>query len=294
LQKTLVFSSLVRDTVNRTGEYRLDTAGKGLNVCRVLCQLGKNVVHITQLGGALRPLYLELCAADSLNVQWVESYSNIRLCYTLIENAQTPSAPRRITELVEESEEVGADTEKELLRKFSSLLEKCSSLIISGTKARGFSDVLIPEMVNRAGAEKRTVILDLKGDDLIKSLPFKPQIIKPNLDEFLSTFAPELPCENTAAVKERVKKICEGLYDEYRCEIVLTRGKEPVWYTENGKMFEYVFESVPPLNSTGSGDAFTAGLAAAFGDGACLPEAVAEGARCGALNAALLKPGVIR
>jgi 1-phosphofructokinase/tagatose 6-phosphate kinase len=75
LQKTLVFSGLLPDSVNRTEEYRLDASGKGINVCRVLTQLGKEACHLTQLGGALRPLFLELCERDGLRVEWVESSS---------------------------------------------------------------------------------------------------------------------------------------------------------------------------------------------------------------------------
>ena len=288
LQKTLVFPALIPDTVNRTGEYRLDIAGKGLNVCRVLGQLGKEACHLTQLGGALRPLYLELCAEDKLKVEWVESSSPIRLCYTLIDRGQ-----KTVTELVEESEKVGEGTEQRLLEKFSKLIVDCSTLVISGTKAEGFSDSLIPEMVNKAKTENRRVILDVRGKDLIESLPFKPDIIKPNLEEFISTFAVD-STGNIGDVKKRVKKICAELYDEYRCVVVLTRASRPVWYAEKGELEEYSFESIEPLNSTGSGDAFTAGLAAALEDGATLTGAVAEGARCGALNAAQLKPGVIQ
>jgi len=39
---------------------------------------------------------------------------------------------------------------------------------------------------------------------------------------------------------------------------------------------------------------FTAALAAALEDGASLEQAIAQGARCGALNAMLLRPGVIK
>lgn len=303
LQKTLVFSALVPDTVNRTGEYRLDVAGKGLNVCRVLTQLGKEACHLTQLGGALRPLYLELCAEDKLKLEWVESNSPIRLCYTLVDLGQTQAGGKKtVTELVEEPERVGEGTEQRLLEKFSLLLHEHSSLIISGTKAAGFSDALIPEMVGQAKAEKRRLILDIRGNDLLSSLPLRPEIIKPNLVEFISTFAPEMFFQNNVAnidnveekvVKEKVKKICAELYDEYRCALVLTRGSDSVWYAEKGELAEYAFEGFEPLNSIGSGDAFTAGLAAALEEGASLRKAVAEGARCGALNAALLKPGVI-
>ena len=290
LQKTLVFSSLVRDSVNRTGEYRLDVSGKGVNVCRVLTQLGKEACHLTQLGGALRPLFLELCGKDGLRIEWVESYSPIRFCYTLIDREQ-----KTVTELVEESEKVGTKTEELIFETFSKLIPAYSALIISGTKAKGFSDNLIPKMVRTAREHGCRIILDVRGQDLLNSLPLGPDVVKPNLYEFISTFAPEMLSEkNTDTVKRAVGKIWAELYEKRQCALILTRGAEPLWYAEKGELAEYAFESVEPVNTTGSGDAFTAGLAAALEEGASLAEAVAEGARCGALNAALLKPGVIR
>jgi len=290
LQKTLVFSSLVADSVNRTGEYRLDASGKGVNVCRVLTQLGKEACHLTQLGGSLRPLFLELCDRDGLKVEWVESSSPIRFCYTIIDIEQ-----KTVTELIEESEKVGESTGELLFEKFSKLIPAYSALIISGTKAKGFSDNLIPQMVKTARERGCRIILDVRGQDLLKSLPFGPDLVKPNLYEFISTFAPELLSEkNTNAVKKEVGRIWAELYEKNPCALVLTRGDEPLWYAEKGELAEYAFKNVEPLNTTGSGDAFTAGLAAALEEGASLADAVAEGARCGALNAALLKPGVIR
>ena len=293
LQKILVFPALVRDTVNRTGEYLLDVSGKGVNVSRVLTQLGKEVCHLTQLGGVFRPLFLELCGQDGLRVEWVESSSPIRFCYTLLERTE-----KSVTELVEESERVGEGTGERLLEAFSRLIPDYSALIISGTRAAGFPDTLIPEMVRQARAKGCRVILDVKGQDLLASLPFGPDIIKPNLYEFASTFAPELVSQNSikggAEIMERIGKIWKELHEKYPCRLVLTQGAASVWYAEKGELEEYRFQPVEPLNTTGSGDAFTAGLAAALEDGASLRDAVAEGARCGALNAALLRPGVIR
>ena len=293
LQKTLVFRGLVMDTVNRTGEYRLDAGGKGIDVCRVLTQLGKDCCHLTQLGGILRPLFLELCEKDGLKIEWVESSSQIRFCHTFLDREK-----KSVTELVEEAERVGEGTEERILEAFSRLIPEYSTLIISGTKAAGFSGKLIPEMVRLAKTRGCRIILDVRGQDLVRSLQFGPDIVKPNLYEFASTFAPELISQNSikdrANVKERIGKIWAELYEKYPCGLVLTHGGDPVWYAEKGELAEYATESIEPLNTTGSGDAFTAGLAAALEEGASLREAVAQGSHCGALNAALLRPGVIR
>jgi len=304
LQKTLRFSSIISGAVNRTGVHRLDVSGKGINVTRVLTQLGKKTVHLTQLGGGLRPLFLSLCEQDGLTIEWVESGSQIRFCYTILTESDGA-----VTELVEESEAVCAGTEQRLLEKFDFLFQDTSldlkCLIVSGTKAAGFSETVIPSVVRKAKEKGLRVILDIKGKDLVESLKCGPDVVKPNLFEFAATFAPDLIRDNDfaandAAAKERIKSAIMNTAQKYGCRIILTNGSQkimaclPSGRQDRDKFFEVEFEAVKAVNSIGCGDAFTAGLAAAFEDGADFREAIGEGARCGALNAALVKPGVIQ
>jgi len=296
IQKTLRFSSIIPGAVNRTGVHRLDVSGKGINVTRVLSQLGKKAVHLTQLGGVMRPLFLSLCEQDGLSVEWVESESQIRFCYTVLTESDGA-----VTELVEESEAVSAGTEQRLLEKFDSILGaspdlKC--LVISGTKAGGFSDRVIPCMTRKAKEKGLRVILDVKGKDLIESLKYAPDVVKPNLFEFAATFAPDLVKDNdfdvdNAEAREQIKSAVADTARKYGCKIILTNGSRKILAVDGGKFFEVEFEAVKAVNSTGCGDAFTAGLATALEDGADFHEAIGEGARCGALNASLVKPGVI-
>jgi 1-phosphofructokinase/tagatose 6-phosphate kinase len=169
-------------------------------------------------------------------------------------------------------------------------------VVISGSKAAGFSDSILSEMVRKAKANAVKVILDIRGKDLVESLPWKPDVIKPNLYEFASTFAPDLVAEisESPGLKSRIQTICKELISKYETQIILTRGAGAIWYMENDELLEYPVDHCEPLNTTGSGDAFTAGLASALEDGLSLREAIAEGARCGRLNAVLLRPGVIR
>ena len=293
LQKTLRFSSITPGAVNRTGVHRLDASGKGINVTRVLTQLGKKAAHLTQLGGVMRPLFLSLCEQDGLSVEWVESGSQIRFCYTVLNDADG-----EVTELVEESEAVCDGTERRLLEKFDTILGasldlKC--LIISGTKAAGFSDTVIPCMTRKAKERGLRVILDIKGKDLIESLQYEPDVVKPNLLEFAETFAPDLITGNDlTAENERIKSAIKDTARKYHCRVILTNGSRKILAADRDQFFEVEFEAVKAVNSTGCGDAFTAGLAAALEDGAHFYEAIGEGARCGAKNAALIRPGVIR
>jgi len=297
LQKTLCFPSIYPGTVNRTGNHRLDASGKGINVTRVLTQLGKNCLHLTQLGGIMRPLFLSLCEQDGLSVRWAESESQIRFCYTLLSDNDGA-----VTELVEESEPVHPGTEERLLDKFNDILahtEGLDWLIISGTKAAGFSDAVIPAMTQKAKEKGLKVILDIKGKDLTGSLKYQPDIVKPNLFEFAADFAPELIRNNELTAiddlaKERIKTAMSDMAQKYKCRVILTNGSRKIIAADAGGFFEIEVRPVKAVNSIGCGDAFTAGLAAALEDGAGFHEAINEGCRCGALNAALVRPGVVR
>jgi 1-phosphofructokinase family hexose kinase len=286
LQKILCFSSITRDTVNRSRMHRFDAAGKGLNVCRVLSQLGKEAVHLSPLGGETRPLFLELVRREGLALRWVESGSPIRFCYTLIDEGDNS-----VTELIENTAAVEAGTEERLREAYEELLPDCSMVVIAGTRAGGLSGDLVPFMVRRAKEAGRKVVLDLWGGDLLASLPYGPDVIKPNLAEFTATFIPG--CTEVPG-REQVRELCLRLCGEFHCAVVLTRGAEAVWYAEEGAFAEYPFSPAAKIvNTTGSGDAFTAGLAAALGDGQNLREAVAGGARYGGLNAGFLQVGTI-
>ncbi|MCL2440972.1 MAG: PfkB family carbohydrate kinase [Treponema sp.] len=299
---------MIPGAVNRTATHRLDASGKGINVTRVLTQLGKKAMHLTQLGGETMPLFLSLCEQDGLSVEWVESKcltsgqaSQIRFCYTVLTENDGYT-----TELVEESRPVAAGTEQRLLEKFDVLLnlEKPHpiphSLIISGTKAAGFSDNVIPIMVRKAKEKGLRIILDIKGKDLLECLKYEPDIIKPNLDEFTETF-------KTSPNKEMLIDLAR----KHKCRIVLTDGSRKILAAcgaasgaasgvsvhpanaDSENYFEVTVNPVKAVNTTGCGDAFTAGLAAALQDGSSFHEAINEGIRCGTLNAGLVKPGVI-
>jgi fructose-1-phosphate kinase PfkB-like protein len=312
IQKTLVFERLELNQVNRAKIIRTDASGKGVNVARVLSQRGAEAVHLTQAGGLNREWFLSLCAADGLAVEWVDSGSEVRFCTTVIETS-THSA----TELVEEALPVSPGTEERLLERFDRLISGFDILVISGTKAAGYSDAVIPEMVKRASGRGLMTLLDIKGRDLVASLPFRPTVVKPNLSEFLATFPPSGTLSggtlsgtslvdtslgnasfsgaaaSPAVLRAHVQEYARGWKERYGTDLIVTRGAAPIWFSEDGRAAEEPILPVETLNPTGSGDSFTAGLAFALATGASLRNAIREGAKLGALNAATLKPGSI-
>lgn len=269
LQKTLLFTSLREGEVNRTSTYHLDASGKGVNVARILGQLGIPAVHLTHAGGALRKLFLTLAEKDDLQIIAPDSGSEVRFCTTLLNREKGTT-----TELVEEAKPVNPATEKEVRKAFQALLGRVECLVISGTIAPGYGDTLYAEFVREAKEAGKRVVLDIRGKDLLSCLPHKPDVVKTNLLEFAGTFLEVSPGGEQIQdqwVLQRVEEEVKRLAREYGVVSITTNGKEDTLYYHKGQVVRMPVplieeNTLPVLNTTGCGDAFLAGFLKAWGE----------------------------
>ena len=165
LQKTVVLSNLSKNQVNRCKDVYTDASGKGVNVGRILTQLGEECTHLTHAGGPTRDYFLSLAGADGLRIRWVESFSEIRMCHTLLDEADHST-----TEVVEEAFPVGELTEEALVAAYLEELAAAHTVIISGSKAAGYNGELFPNMCGLAREANCRLILDYREADLLVSL----------------------------------------------------------------------------------------------------------------------------
>ncbi len=287
-QRTVSLSRLDKGEVNRAVESRLDVSGKGINVCRVLQQLGASAKQLTHLGPG-KEEFLRLCNLDKLNIVDIESDSPIRTCITLLDNGENST-----TEVVEPTKAVHSSTAEAVHRIFSRELADTDWIIISGSKAPGYPENLFADFCREASEAGIPVLADYRGGELLASLPYHPALVKINLVEFATTFLPNHTVSETddssalPDVKEKLQELSLN-----GTNYVITRGARDILLAENGVVENVTPPSVTPVNTVGSGDSVSAGMAFALSSGALLKEAAVEGARCGAANAILLKPGSI-
>jgi len=296
LQKTVVLPRLWENEVNRSNEYYLDASGKGINTTRILHQLGERVTHLTVAGGRNRELFAGMTRDDGLDLRFADSNSEIRFCTTLINTSKNTT-----TEIVEEAKPVVPGTEEQVLEMYRGLLPQFDVVIISGSKAAGFSGEIFPKMVRMAKTLDKYVALDYRGEDLLRSVSFKPDIITPNITEFAATFFDDVSLREYDAENKRLAMVKEKVLDFYResgIVTVLTRGKYGVLYLDPSgpdgpAVVETPSQEIVPRNTIGSGDAFTAGFTSAYVRGDPITTAVEQGQEYARRNAKLLRPGVI-
>lgn len=290
MQKTLILEHLWENEVNRSNRYYLTVAGKGANTARVLTELGVPTTHLTHGGGIHRDLFLSLLRGDEIKLQCIDSESEIRLCYTLINEER-----HTVTEIVEEALPVAEKTDGLMREAYLSLLEKTDYVTISGTTAAGYSKDIVPWMTMQASKAGKRVILDVKGNELLHSVEHHPFIITPNMKEFLETLFPDAKFREHGSDEELAfaKEKMQELYCERGIISVLTRGTKSVLSCSGNEVHEFPIDPVKPVNTIGSGDAFTAGLTCGISRNMPLDAAIALAAECGRKNALNIKPGSI-
>jgi 1-phosphofructokinase/tagatose 6-phosphate kinase len=152
-------------------------------------------------------------------------------------------------------------------------------------------------MVRAAKKAGMMVVLDVRKDDLVNSIDYRPDVIMPNLSEFLHTFfTPQKLSEavDDQELLESAMPKMEELYSVFGITSVLTRGGKPTLFINDGRLEQLEPPKLEPVNTIGCGDAFTAGFTHEFMRGASVQKAVESGQKYAVINARLLRPGVIR
>lgn len=298
LQRTLSLDRLEIGEVNRATSVREDAAGKGVNVARVLSQLGGRAVHLTHAGGDDRSRrFLQLCARDGVDIDAVRGPTSVRICTTAL--AMDGSTT---TELVEEGEPVGPETPSRVLSRYRDLVPDSGAVILAGSIAPGYPDTMFAEMTAIARRAGKWVLADFRGRALQRALANavneRPTCIKPNFSEFSQTF---LGGRATAEDRAERAGVIESAWDAMErlagegITTILTRGARPTlaYSREDGRV-EVAPVSLTPVNTIGCGDAVTAGFSLALAAGDSLRDAIERGHAAAAMNATQTAPGSVR
>jgi tagatose 6-phosphate kinase len=283
VQRVMVFNRVEINGVNRAAETIDGAAGKSINVAKVVTALGERAVATGFVGGDRGDF---LCAElDRLRVthDFVRVTARTRECITIIDRGA-----RTHTELVEESRAVESAAWEAVDAKLDRLLTGARMLVASGTLAPQAPHDFYARCVRQAQERGVPTILDAAGAALMESLAARPLVVKPNRAELEKTFGMSL--ESDAALGDAMG----SLMNAGAHSVVITAGSQGAFAMDERCRFRVRSPKVEALNSIGSGDAFTAGLAVALAAGQSLRDACKLGTACGAANALTLMAGDVR
>jgi len=276
VQRVMVFKKLELGEVNRALDVHQDIAGKSVNVAKVLASLQKSTTALGFVGGERGEFIRQHLDSRGIKHDFVTVSPQTRLCVTILDQ-QAGS----ITELVEESQSVEESAWNQLLANLKKLTG-AQMLILSGTLAGGARPAFYRQCIESTQIPS---IVDTQGQVLLESLKARPLVAKPNRKEL--GVALGLSVDSDSSLQHAMIELVE----RGAKNAVITLGAEGALSFDGREFFHITSPKVTAINSVGSGDAFTAGLAAALVDGQPLPEACRLGAACGAANALTLMAG---
>lgn len=283
VQQTMIFERLVADEVNRAASVQRSSAGKAVNVARVLGTLGKPAMLCVPLGGDTGDFIAANLAAEGIEHDCVPAPNPTRTCVTVIDRHGGT-----VTELVEEHAAIGADVATALLDKLRSHLPKCKALVLSGTLAPGSGNDFYARCCALAAELNVPVILDAKAEPLLLALAARPLVVKPNRAELAATLGYELGTE--AALRRAAGELAA----KGAGWVVITMGKDGAFVSDGHQVWDIPAIAVKAISPIGSGDAFSAGLAAEVAAGKDVPEACLLGAACAAANTLIAGAGYLK
>lgn len=282
-QRTLTIENFQLNVVNRAKPGVLEgSAGKGINVARVLKTLGKPSISTGFLGGYTGERIFWFLQQEGLASDFVQTTSTTRTCTTILDPLNNAH-----TELVEEGKPVSAQEVEQMYRVFERNLRGCPLVTISGTVPQNVPNDVYFQFIRLAHQYNIPVIVDTQKQLLVQCLKARPFLVKINREELGVAF--EQPINSEKTFFELIQRI----HQEGVEWVLITHGKEATIVSHRGKRWAFLPPGVTVVNPIGSGDAMLAGIAAGIVDGLEMLLAIQRGVACGSANALTLPTGTV-
>lgn len=267
---------LVIDDVNRVTPAKT-AGGKGLNVSRVLVQLGDDVVATGLLGGHSGAYLGDLMDADGICHRFTPVAGESRTCIALLHDGNQ-------TEFLESGPTVSADELAAFTDNYRDLVADADCVTISGSLPRGVDADYYAELVRIAAEAGKPVLLDTSGAALDAALaaPVKPTLVKPNLTEINALLGTSFTTDEADALGDAVA--ADPRFAGISWVVVTMGGAGAVAFHE-GRRYRVTTPPIAAVNATGSGDSTIAGFAHAIAAGSDDATVLKCGNTCGKLNA---------
>ena len=261
----------------RTSGERYDPGGGGINVARVVRELGGATSAIYLAGGATGGVLDDLLDAAEVPRMRIPIRDHTRISHTVYERSSgqeyrfVPAGPR-----IEESE----------WRALLALLEDldCSYLVASGSLPRGAPEDFYSTVAAMARRKEIKLVLDSSGAALRAGLMRNVHLLKASLSELETLVGRKLPdpvAQETAAQELVSSGIAEL--------VALTLGRDGALLATSGSTLRFPALKVVAKSAVGAGDSFVAAMTLGLAQGRSAEDAFGYGMAAGA--AAVLSPG---
>lgn len=239
------------DTVNRVEKVQKTAGGKGLNVTRVLKQVGEDVIATGFIGGEIGSYVKKQLTRNDIKNSFVEIGNETRNCIAVLHDGQQ-------TEILEQGPTIQEHEALNFIEHLEIILNNVEVVVISGSLPKGLASNYYVEIVELCKQCDVAVVLDCSGEALKKVLESqqKPTVIKPNTEELS-----QLIGKNITDDIQELKSVLSGQLFQGIEWIVVSLGAKGAFAKHNDKFYRVKIPKINVVNPVGSGDSTVAGIA---------------------------------
>jgi len=275
VDRVLFVNDLKVGDTNRVLRTEIDAGGKGVNLSRVVAELGGKTTATGFVGGGPGAYIKHVLDKQRVENDFVELMCDTRINFSVeVAGDGPPTTSNESGTAVCESEWTL------LLAKVAELSTKASWLALGGSIPPGLPSSAFASLIEIGHQAGCKVLLDADGEAMKLGVAARPDLIKPNSKE-----ASRLLGKPVNTDSEAIQAISD-LQNLGVATVILSRGKDGAVLGEGNKRFIGQSPDVKVVSTIGSGDSLLAGYLWAIESGKPADEALRWGLACGAATAA--------
>ncbi len=278
LDRTVTVEGLVLDETNRWTNLRRDPGGKGINVSRVVHELGGKTIAYGFIGGIDGETLKHLLRHQGVRFDFTSINGEIRSNFII-----TDLKTRRQTRIDAPGPQISKSHLKKLTAKISRIKPKPDFLVLAGSVPPGVPDDIYRQLIDAAKKNGIKTVLDSDNKWLTEGIKALPNVIKPNVHEAGELLGRQLRDE--AAIVKAVKTLVRRGIEV----AVISRGKDGLIVGSRETLIKVIPPRVEVRSTVGAGDSTIAGLVLKLSQGAGIEEAARWAVAAG--TSATLTPG---
>ena len=255
LDRFIVVEQLLAEDTTRILSETPYAAGKGIDVSRVIRELGGQSVALGLLGGY-----------DGLQLEGLLVNAGVMTDFTRISGETRTNiilrekAKDRQYAISAAGPEINA-TEIGLFYQNFNQIRNMDYLILSGSLPRGVSPNLYGQLILAGKKKIAFIVLDTDGKSLHESIEYQPTCIKPNAYELSRLAGRELQTES------EITGFCDEIHRKGIPYILVSRGREGLLFSSAKQKIKAIAPPVEVDSTVGAGDSVVGGFVLAHARG---------------------------
>lgn len=278
IDKHITIAKLIKDDAIRAKSMHRDPGGKGINVSRVVKELGGETKAFGIVGGCAGYMIRDLLDRDKIDFDLIEIVGETRINVII-----TDLSDRTQTRISNLGPNVNLTNIDSLISLLDNVKIRPSFWVLGGSLSPGAPKDTYKKLIEYLREKGEKCILDADGEALELGIKASPFLIKPNEYELERLIGRRI--ENDDEVLKAIIELCNSGIEI----VVASLGKRGVIVSTKNEAFKLESPKVEVRSKVGAGDSFIGGMLVMLEKGCDLKEAARYGVAAG--TAAVITEG---